>query len=713
MQKKTFSTTVGGKELTAEFNDLAEQANGSVMLRYGKTVVLATACMSTKVRNDIDYFPLMVDYEEKYYAAGQILGSRFMRREGRPSEEAVLSGRVVDRTIRPLFDHNMRNEVQVVITILSIDQDDPDVLGVIAASLALGVSDIPWNGPVSAVRIGRNNEGEMIVNPTYLDREHNKYQYDLLACGKDQTLNMIELGGHEVADEEIGDAFNKALAIHDELEAWQKKIIAEIGAAKRDVATPDAIPELTELFKAEIAPKVDAHVLSGTPGYAKINELQTAWKELVTEKLPDVPMKRALDLFDEAFDESIQRGAVLKNKRADGRAMDEVRSLYAQAGGISDMLHGTGIFYRGGTHVFTALTLGGPGDSQIVDTIEYSDVQRRFMHHYNFPPYSAGETGRLGGMNRRAIGHGALAQKALEAVLPSKEEFPYTIRLVSECMASNGSTSQGAICASTIALMDGGVPIKRPVAGIAMGLMIADGKHEVLTDIQGPEDSHGHMDFKVAGTREGVTAIQMDIKLDGVPVPVLVEALAGAKKARLEILDVIEKEIPEPRADISALAPKILTTKVKVDQIGLVIGGGGKTINGIKDTTGVEDISIEDDGSIFITGKNGSAEQALAMIQELVKEWMPGEVVEGEVTRILDFGAFVKIGANAEGMVHVSEIAPFRIEKIREALTEGEKVKVVVKEVDEKGRINLSIKQADSEWAERKGLKASAAAPRR
>lgn len=713
MVKKTYSIDIGGKEMTAEFNDLAEQANGSVMLRYGKTVVLATACMSTKERNDIDYFPLMVDYEEKYYAAGQILGSRFMRREGRPSEEAVLSGRVVDRTIRPLFNHNMRNEVQVVITILSIDQDDPDVMGVIAASLALGVSDIPWNGPVSAVRIGRNSAGEMIINPTYLDREHDEYQYDLLACGKDQTLNMIELGGREVTDEEIADAFNKSLAIHAELEAWQKNIIAEIGAEKHTIAAQVELPELNELFAADIAPKMSAHVLSGTPGYGKINELQAAWKELVTEKLPDVPMKRALDLFDEAFDEAIQKGAVLENKRADGRAMDEVRPLYAQAGGISPMLHGSGIFYRGGTHVFTALTLGGPGDSQIVDTIEYSDVQRRFMHHYNFPPFSSGETGRLGGMNRRAIGHGALAQKALEAVLPSKESFPYTIRLVSECMASNGSTSQGAICASTIALMDGGVPITRPVAGIAMGLMLADGKHKVLTDIQGPEDSHGHMDFKVAGTREGVTAIQMDIKLDGVPVPILIEALAGAKKARLEILDVIEKEIPEPRADISPLAPKILTMKVKVDQIGLVIGGGGKTINGIKDATGVEDITIEDDGSIFITGKNGSAEHALMLIQGLVKEWLPGEVIEGEVTRILDFGAFVKIGANTEGMVHVSEIAPFRIEKIRDALTEGEKVKAVVKEVDEKGRINLSIKRADPDWAERKGLKATAAAPHR
>jgi polyribonucleotide nucleotidyltransferase len=704
MVKKTFSTMVGGKEMTAEFSDLAEQANGSVLLRYGKTVVLATACMSTKERNDIDYFPLMVDYEEKYYAAGQILGSRFMRREGRPSEEAVLSGRVVDRTIRPLFDHNLRNEIQVVITILAIDQDDPDVMGVIAASLALGVSDIPWNGPVSAVRIGRTKTGEMIINPTYGDRGLAEYHYDLFACGKDGTMNMIEVGAHEATESDLADAFEHAVTIHKELEAWQKAIIKELGVPKKVIAVPDPIPEIETLFASAIEAKLDAYLFSGVPGYTKINELEAEWKTLLAEKLPDAPVKRALEYFSEQLDASMQREAVLHDKRTDGRALDEVRPLFAQAGGVSEMLHGSGIFYRGGTHVFTALTLGGPGDTQIVDTIEHSDTHKRFMHHYNFPPYSVGETGRLGGMNRRAIGHGALAEKALEAVLPTKEAFPYTIRLVSECMASNGSTSQAATCASTIALMDGGVPITRPVAGIAMGLMATDGKHKVLTDIQGPEDHHGHMDFKVAGTREGVTAIQMDIKLEGVAVPILVEALAGARKARLEILDVIEKEIAAPRKDISPLAPKILTTRVKVDQIGLVIGGGGKTINGIRDTSGVDDITVEDDGVIFITGRNGSAEKALAMIEELVHVYVPGEMYEGEVTRILDFGAFVKIGSSAEGMVHVSEIAPFRIERIRDALKEGERVKVAVKEVDEKGRINLSIKRADPTFAERKGL---------
>jgi polyribonucleotide nucleotidyltransferase len=707
MEKKIFSTMVGGKEMTAEFNDLAEQANGSVLLRYGKTVVLATAVIGSRERNDIDYFPLTVDYEEKFYAAGQILGSRFMRREGRPSEDAILSGRIVDRTIRPLFNHDMRNEVQVIVTILAIDKDDPDVMGVIAASIALGVSDIPWNGPVSAVRIGRTKTGEMIVNPTYLERDHAEYHYELFACGKEGTINMIEVGASEATEADLADAFKKAVEIHKELETWQKKIIAEIGKKKREVKAVEPVPELETLFKENIEARMPEYALAGVPGYAKINELQTEWKALVVEKLPEVDIKKAEKLFEHSLDEVIQKGAVKDGKRGDGRKLDEIRGLYAQAGGISEILHGSGIFYRGGTHVFTALTLGGPGDSQILDTIEHSDAQKRFMHHYNFPPYSTGETGRMGGMNRRAIGHGALAEKALEPMIPSKEKFPYTIRLVSECMSSNGSTSQASICASTLALMDGGVPIKRPVAGIAMGLMMHNDDHRILTDIQGPEDHHGHMDFKVAGTREGVTAIQLDIKADGIPVPILIEALDGAKKARLQILDVIEKEIATPRTDISPLAPKILTFKVKVDQIGLVIGGGGKTINGIKDATGVEDITIEDDGSIFITGKNGSAEKALAMIESLVHEYLPGEMCDGEVTRILDFGAFVKIGMNAEGMVHISEIAPFRIDRIRDALTEGEQVKVAVKEVDEKGRINLSIKAADPEFATRKGLQAS------
>ncbi len=715
MQSKTFSCEIGGKTMTAEFTDLAEQANGSVILRYGNTAVLATAVQSLRTRDDIDYFPLTVDYEERFYAAGAILGSRFMRREGRPSEQAILSGRVVDRTVRPLFPQHLRNEVQVIITVLALDEEDPDAIAVNAASLALATSDIPWGGPVAAVRIGKQEGNNFIINPTYAERE--KISLDILACGKDGTINMIEVGASEASEADVSAGFERATAEHNAILEFQNKIIREIGKAKRSAEKPELPAELTNLFEAEFASKVGAAVFSGAPGKDAIHALQDEWMnrakilqgETLAQGSKGFTLGTAKRYIEDKIDEEIHRGAVEDGKRADNRRFDEVRPLFAKAGGVSPILHGSGIFYRGGTHVFTALTLGGPGDSLLVDTIEEQEVKRRFMHHYNFPPYSAGETGRMGGLNRRMIGHGALAQKALEAVLPAAEQFPYTIRLVSECLASNGSTSMGATCASTIALMDGGVPIKAPVAGIAMGLMTHDGKHKVLTDIQGPEDEFGGMDFKVAGTRSGVTAIQMDIKLDGVPVPVLVEALAGAKAARMHILDVIEKEIAAPRPAISPRAPEIITMKVKPDQIGLVIGGGGKTINGIKDITKVDDITIEDDGSVYITGKGGTAQKAKEMIESIVKEYKAGEIYDGEVTRLMEFGAFVRVGPgkDAEGLVHVSEVAPFRIGKISEAVSVGERVRVMIKEIDEKGRINLSIKAVDPDFASRKGIQPS------
>ncbi len=708
MQSKTYSLEVGGKTMVAEFTDLAEQANGSVILRYGNTAVLATAVISGRTRDDIDYFPLTVDYEERFYAAGAILGSRFMRREGRPSDAAILSGRIVDRTIRPLFPQHIRNEVQVVITVLALDEEDPDQVAVNAASLALATSDIPWGGPVAAVRIGQKG-GQPIINPTYAERAG--AELDVLACGKDGTINMIEVGANEAHEEVVASAFGLSVEEHNKILAWQKKIIAEIGKPKRDATKPELPAALTELYATEFASKITPTVFCGVAGKDEIHHLTDAWMARIkeVEALKDINKGVAKRFIEDKVDEEIHRGAIEDNKRADNRPFDQIRPLFAKAGGISPILHGSGVFYRGGTHVFTALTLGGPGDSQVIDTMEEHDVKKRFMHHYNFPPYSAGETGRMGGINRRATGHGALAEKALAAVIPSAEQFPYTIRLVSECLASNGSTSMGSACASTLALMDGGVPIKAPVAGIAMGVMTHNGKHKVMTDIQGPEDEFGGMDFKVAGTRTGVTAIQLDIKLDGIPLAVLVEALEGGKKARLQILDVIEKEIASPRAAISARAPEILTMKVKPDQIGMVIGGGGKTINGIRDVTGVSDITIEDDGSIFITGKGGTAQKAKEMIEQIVKEYKAGEVYDGEVTRLMDFGAFVKVGPgkDAEGLVHVSEIAPFRINKIADAVSVGEKVRVMIKEIDDKGRINLSIKAVDPEFASRKGLKPS------
>lgn len=713
MQRQEFTTEIGGKTLTAEFTDLADQADGSVIVRYGNTTVMATAVMGREERVGLGYFPLTVDYEEKHYAAGAILGSRFMRREGRPSDEAILTGRIVDRTSRPLFDHRLRNDVQVVVTVLSISEDDPDVLAVIASSLALATSDIPWGGPVSAVRVGKHRNGENIINPTYVMRDHEELLYDVLACGTGDTINMIETKAFEAQESDIQEAFTHALEELKKIQAFQEEIVKKIGKTKRVIDLSSPSLELKELFDANIAPKIVDAIFTGTPGKEGIGTLSKEWQKLVAEKLPDANKAHVEDIFEHAIDECLHKEAVEHDRRPDGRKMDEVRPLFAEARGVvTPMIHGAGVFYRGGTHVFTALTLGGPGDTLIVDSIEEQEGKKRFMHHYNFPPFSVGETGRLGGMNRRAIGHGALAEKALSAVIPPKAEFPYTIRLVSESMASNGSTSMASVCASTLALMDGGVPILRPVAGIAVGLMTVGEKYKVLTDIQGPEDHHGDMDFKVAGTEKGVTAIQMDVKVQGLTLTVLKEALEQGKKARIHILKTLTDAIAAPRSDISPHAPKILTLQIKKDQIGLVIGPGGKTINGIRDDTLVDDITIEENGLVFITGRHGTAEKARDMIADLTHEYIAGEKFEGEVTRILDFGAFVKIGRNTEGLVHISEIAPFHIANVRDALTEGEKVSVIIKEIDDKNRVNLSIKRADPDFATRKGLTQNGKAPR-
>ncbi len=731
MQKKEYSLSIGGQTLSAEFNDWANQANGSVLMRLGNSTVLATVVLGRE--SDKDYFPLSVEYEEKFYAAGAILGSRFMRREGRPSDEAILSGRMVDRTIRPLFPKGMKREVQVIITVLSIEDYDTDVLAINAASLALACSDIPWNGPASAVRIELPstelgvNGADFIVNPTYKEREAEGMRMDLLACGKDGLINMIEVGANEVSESTLEKALAKASEEIEKIQAWQKQIASEIGKEKMPYTPPETPAEVVALFEETVTPKLLE--TKGALTKHHINEFKSEWMKAAKERLPDVQPARFDAHFEHTVDEFVHNLAIQEGKRVDGRALDEIRPLYAQAGGLSPVIHGSGLFYRGETHVLAALTLGGPGDAQLIDTIEYQDTKKAFMLHYNFPPFSVGETGRVGGMNRRMTGHGALAEKALRAVQPSKEVFPYTVRIVSECLASNGSTSMGTVCAGTLALMDAGVPITRPVAGIAMGMMsvstsnsqqgtdnkLGTGVRElevgsrkfqyaVLTDIQGPEDHHGDMDFKVAGTSEGVTAVQMDVKVEGVPLKVLAQAFEQAKKARLQILDVIRKAIPEPRADISVRAPKILTTKVKVDQIGLVIGPGGKTINGIRERTLCDDITIEDDGTVYVTGKNGAAEAAMKEIVDLTREYMVGDRFEGEVVRMMDFGAFVKIGPNTDGLVHVSEVAPFRIASIAEAVKIGDIVPVVLKEIDEKGRYNLSIKAADPEWASKKGL---------
>ena len=718
MQKKEYSLEVGGKTLTAIFTDLAEQAAGSVMLKYGETIVLATACMSRDKQQGLGYFNLTVDYTEKFYAAGKILGSRFVRREGKPSEEAILGSRVIDRTLRPLFDQSIRHAVQVIVTVLSVDDNDPTILAVNAASLALSVSNIPWNGPVGCVRIGKYDSENLVINPAQnLRLGEMQYKFDLTVCGKNGNINMIEASARQAKEAELEEALGVASAEITKLENFQKNIVKEIGKEKRIIEKEIISPESVALFKENILPKIE-NAIFGEIGKKNIDDLHSLWNKMIAEKYSPATAGQAArkdfavedDLFDDTENEILHWKAIEENKRADGRKMDELRDLYAQAGGLSSVLHGSGIFYRGGTHVLSVLTLGGPEDRNLVDGLQLK-IEKRFMHHYNFPPYSAGETGRAGFTNRREVGHGALAEKALAMVLPSIENFPYTIRLVSESMASNGSTSQASICASTLALMDGGVPIKAPVAGIAMGLMMSTSpqpspykgegeipKYKILTDIHGPEDHYGDMDFKIAGTRNGVTAIQLDVKVEGVPIKILSEALRQAQKARLQILDTIEKEIPKPRADISPNAPKILIIKIDPNKIGLVIGGGGKTIKEIQEKSGAT-VTIEDDGTIYFTGKGDSAEKAKEVVLEMTHEFKVGEILKGEVVKIADFGAFVKLNHFTDGMVHISEMAPFRVERISDLIKEGMIVPVKIINVDpEKGRIGLSIREADKDF---------------
>lgn len=705
MQKKTFTIEFGGKILTAEFNDLTTFTNGSVMISYGETVVLVTAVMGRENKN-LPYFPLSVEFEEKFYAAGQILGSRFVRREGRPSDEAILSARIIDRTIRPLFPSHLRTDIQIVATVLAIGEDDPDILGVVGASLALGVSNIPWHGPVGVVRIARKKStGEIIINPTYKDRDDLELDFEVLACGKDGKINMIETSANEISEVDIISVFEKASEIHKSLEDFQINIIKEIGKEKKVVEKTLTPETLTEFYLSSFAEKLQNTLFSNQAGKDHIYELKDLFLKEVTNLEEDIDEKLADHFFEEMVDLELHRGAVLNNKRADGRAMDEVRELYAQAGGVSPVLHGSGIFYRGGTRIFSALTLGGPDAAQMIDTMEDRDLKKNFIHHYNFPPFSVGETGRVGGFNRRMIGHGALAEKALVPVIPAKEIFPYTIRLVSETMSSNGSSSMGSVCASTLALMDGGVPITRPVAGIASGVMILADSYTLLTDIQGPEDEYGDMDFKVAGTTEGVTAIQMDVKVDGIPIDILKEALEKARLARIHILDTMTKTIATHRSNISPRAPEIISLQILPEQIGLVIGSGGKTINGIKTDTGVDEITIEEDGTIYITGKNGTSIMASDKIKALTRRYKIGEKVDVTITKIATFGAFAKLDTYNEGLIHISEIAPFRIENLDGLLKIGEIVTVIVSKMDE-GKIGLSIKQVDPDFTKKRGFTA-------
>ncbi len=703
MQSKEYEVEIGGKNITAVFSDLADQANGSVILKSEGTVVMATAVISKDGSKNLGFFNLTVEYLEKFYAAGKILGGQYNKREGRPSDQAILAARMIDRTIRPLFDQHIKNAVQVIVTVIAVGETDPKTLGINAVSIALCMSDIPWNGPIGAVHISSTKEDKTIKVNNYIpSSDEAVYELDLLVCGKDKTINMIEAMSFELEESKMGECFDLASVEISKWENFQKKLYGEFGKVKISFPKPEVAPETITLFNEKIKPMLEEKLFSGES--KKISrEAETLWKEILEEKFKDNEDDKekdtAEDYLHHYLDGAFHSASLEKGIRADGRALDEIRKLYAKAGGISPVLHGSGIFYRGETHVLSVLALGGPEDMQTIEGME-SQSKKRFMHHYNFPPYSGGETGRVGGINRREMGHGFLAEKALTPVIPSKINFPYTIRVVSESTASNGSTSQASICAMTIALMDGGVPIKTPVAGISIGLMADEkdsSKYVLLSDIQGPEDHYGDMDFKVAGTKNGITAIQLDVKVDGVPVPVLKEALTRARIARLQILETITSEIASPRAKISPNAPEILTVKIKKDQIGMIIGPGGKNINAIREKTKTE-ITIEEDGTVFVTGKNGGAEEAVKIIAEMTHEYAVGDLAEGVVVKLMEFGAFVRIGSDTEGLVHVSEIAPFRVEKVSDIIKEGDIVPVKIIKVDERGRLNFSIKEANKDF---------------
>jgi polyribonucleotide nucleotidyltransferase len=636
----------------------------------------------------------MVDYEERYYAAGKIKGSRFIKREGRPSDEAILTGRVVDRTIRPLFNGRMRNEVQVVVTVLSIDgENDPDIVSMIAASAALSLSNIPWNGPISAVRVGRLN-GDFILNP--INGEVAAGDMDLIIAGTKEKINMIEAGMKEITEEDVVRAFEFGHEAIRKIAEFIENIAREVGKEKAQpvllAGTPEFESEIKDLFLKEKLSDIlyDKNKKNIEEKVAEIKEkVNKHIEEKYTEDI-DKLKEIAEQVFEETSDEIVHKNILEKNQRPDDRKLDEIRHIDCKVG-VLPRTHGSALFTRGETQALTVTTLGAPGDEQVIDTMEV-DQKKRYIHHYNFPPYSVGEVRPMRGPGRREIGHGALAERALIPVIPSKEEFPYTILLVSEILESNGSSSMASTCGSTLSLMDAGVPIKRPVSGIAMGIIVGKDSFKVLTDIQGLEDHYGDMDFKAAGTEKGITALQMDVKVDGVTLKMLDAVLKQSRKNRMEILDKILAAIPAPRENMSQYAPRILTMHINPAKIRNVIGTGGKIINEIIDETGVQ-IDIEDDGSIFITSSDeASALKAQKWIDNLTHEVKVGEIFNAKVTRLMNFGAFAEILPGQEGLIHISEFSDKRIAKIEDVAKIGDIVPVKVKQIDDQGRINLTAK---------------------
>lgn len=709
MKEQQFSIDFAGRKLTIGVNQLAQQANGACTVRFGDTLVLCTATMGN-LREGIDYFPLSVDFEERMYAAGRIKGSRFMKREGRPTDEAILSGRLIDRAIRPLFSKQIRNEVAVVATVLSHDQEnDADIPALIGASCALAISDIPWNGPIAAVRIGKR-DGELVLMPTYADTDAGGL--DLVLAGSVDKTIMVEAGANRIPEQEILAALQFG---HDALKPLIElieQVRAAAGKSKQDAISPKDEHEVARRAEREAVHKKVFDFLATKRGMiftepmkSKADrktavdrlkrELAASFDDLAIGEEDRALANMAVDDFIES---EVTRLILDEKKRADGRAIDEVRELGVLVG-LLPRTHGSGLFERGATQVLSSATLGSPGMEQTLDTMEFQGT-KRYFHHYNFPSYSVGETKPNRGPGRREIGHGALAERALMPVLPKKDGFPYTIRVVSEVLGSNGSSSMGATCGSTLALMDAGVPIDAPVAGIAMGMASdeAQNRYQVITDLQDLEDGEGGMDFKIAGTRDGITAVQMDTKTSGLPWHVVEETFAQAKKAREHILDEMQKVIAEPRAELSPFAPRIESFHINPEKIRDVIGPGGKIINEIIAETNVE-IDIEDDGLVMVTSANAeSMQKAINWIKQLTREVKEGEVFEGRVTRILDFGAFVEILPRVEGLVHISELAPQRVEKVDDVLKVGDMVKVLVYEIDAMGRVNLSIKRLDPNY---------------
>lgn len=720
METKKFTVELGGRTLEISTGLMAPQAGAAVTVRYGDTVVLATVTMAKTQREGIDFFPLMVDYEERLYAAGKIKSSRFMKREGRASDDAILTSRVVDRSIRPLFDDRMRNDIQVVITVLSWDQEnDADILGMIGASAALHMSNIPWAGPIGAVRVGRIG-GEWVLNPTYSAREKGDLEI-ILAATADEHV-MIEASASEVDEQTILDgltfAHKHARKVIDVIVDIQKQLGKKKIVADKTTLT-DEEQKAHDSLKTKVLAFADGKlraIWKNTDKMAReeaILKLTTDLDEML-KKDNDVSKEQRVDgrhILELEMDEEARKMVLEEEIRVDGRKLDEVRPLAAMVG-LIPRTHGSGLFQRGETQVLSLVTLGSPGDEQTLDGMELTG-KKRYMHHYNFPAFSTGEVKPLRGPGRREIGHGALAEKALVPVIPTKEEFPYTIRVVSEVLASNGSSSQASICGSTLSLMDAGVPIKAPVAGIAMGLItdLKTKKYKILTDIQGIEDHAGDMDYKVAGTTKGITAIQLDIKLGGIPMSVSEDALAGAKKARLKILETMAQAIAQPRAELSQYAPRIITIKIDPEKIRQVIGKGGETINKIIDECGGPDvikIDLEDDGQVYLTSTNAEmADKAKSWIENLVKDLEVGEVYDGVVTDIIkdrmrgnEIGAIVEVLPGKDGMVHVSNISMNHVANVSDVLHIGDKVKVKVMEVDAvRGKVSLSMKALDPNYS--------------